>query len=115
MLTRGTARKVTIHLNEDTSSGEEFTYERVFAFLMDQGVSGATLTRPERGFGVHRHMHSRAGHGAQNRHLPVRIEFIEGPETVDALLPTLCEMVGDGLIEAHETTVIKLATQEPVI
>lgn len=115
MLTSGPAKKVTIHLNEDTSSGEGFTYERVFAFLMDQGVAGATLTRPEQGFGAHHHRHSRAGHGAENRHLPVCIEFVEGPEALQAILPALCDMVEDGLIEAHDTTVIKLATQEPVL
>jgi PII-like signaling protein len=115
MLTRGLAKKVTIHLNEDTSSGEGFTYERVFSFLLSQGVSGATLTRPERGFGAHHRTHSREGHGAQTRHLPVRIEFIEGPETVEAILPALCDLVKDGLIDAHDTTIVKLVTEEPVL
>jgi PII-like signaling protein len=115
MLTRGPAKKVTVHLNEDTSSGEGFTYERVFAFLLSQGVSGATLTRPEQGFGSHHLLHSRTGHGAENRHLPVRIEFIESPEVVDAILPSLCELVRDGLIDAHDTTIVKLAAQEPVL
>lgn len=115
MLTRGPARKVTIHLNEDTSSGEEFTYERVFSFLLSQGISGATLTRPERGFGVHHQTHSRGGPGAQSRHLPVRIEFIERPEAVDAILTSLCDLVKDGLVEEQETTILKVATQEPVV
>lgn len=115
MLTQGPAKKVTIHLNEDTSSGESFTYERVFSFLMNKGVSGATLTRPEQGFGAHHHRHSRGAGGAESRHLPVRIEFIERPETVEALLPALCELVKDGLIDAHDTTIVKLATQEPVL
>jgi PII-like signaling protein len=44
--------------------------------------------------------------------LPVRIEFIECSEALDAILPALCEIVKDGLIEAHDTTVIKVATQE---
>ena len=115
MLTQGLAKKVTIHLNEDTSSGEGFTYERVFAFLMEHGISGATLTRPERGFGAHHHLHSRTGHGAEGRHLPVRIEFIEGSEALDRILPALCDIVKDGLIEAQDTTVIKVATQKPVL
>ena len=115
ILTRGPAKKVTIHLNEDTSSGEGYTYERVFAFLMSQGVSGATLMRPEQGFGAHHQRHSREGHGAEGRHLPVRIEFVERSETVDAILPSLCALVKDGLIEAHDTTIIQLATQEPVL
>jgi PII-like signaling protein len=39
--------------------------------------------------------------------MPVRIEFIESAERVDELMPNLCELVTDGLIEAHETTVYK--------
>lgn len=115
MLTPGLAKKVTVHLNEDTSSGGGFAYERVFAFLLEHGVSGATLTRPEQGFGAHHHRHSRTGHGAENRHLPVQIEFIECSEALDGILPALCEIVKDGLIEAHDTTVIKVATQEPAL
>ena len=42
-------------------------------------------------------------------HLPIRIEFVETAERVDELLPTLYEMVTDGLIEVQDTTVIKLA------
>jgi PII-like signaling protein len=43
------------------------------------------------------------------QHLPIRIEFIETLEKVDEVLPTLYEMVSDGLIEVQDTTVVKLA------
>jgi PII-like signaling protein len=43
------------------------------------------------------------------QHLPIRIEFVETPEKVDEVLPTLYEMVSDGLIEVQDTTVVKLA------
>lgn len=115
MLIPGPAKKVTIHLNEDTSSGESFIYERVFSFLLKRGISGATLTKPEQGFGSHRQRHSRESGGAENRHLPVRIEFIECAHTVEAILPSLCELVKDGLIDSHDTMVLKAATQEPVL
>ena len=42
-------------------------------------------------------------------HLPIRIEFVETAEMVDEILPTLYEMVSDGLIEVQDTTVVKLA------
>jgi PII-like signaling protein len=42
-------------------------------------------------------------------HLPIRIEFVETREKVDEILPTLYEMVSDGLIEVQDTTVVKLA------
>jgi PII-like signaling protein len=46
---------------------------------------------------------------ATSEHLPIRIEFIETAKRVDELLPTLYEMVTDGLIEVQDTVVVKLA------
>ncbi len=45
-------------------------------------------------------------------HLPIRIEFIETAQKVDELLPTLYEMVSDGLIEIQDTTVVKVALKD---
>src|SRR6202042_1880558 len=42
-------------------------------------------------------------------HLPIRIEFIETAEKVEEILPTLYDMVSDGLIEVQDTTVVKFA------
>ena len=46
------------------------------------------------------------------RSLPVRIEFVDSPEVVQAILPALSDMVTDGLIELQETTVVKAAKRE---
>jgi hypothetical protein len=114
VLTKGPAKKVTIHLNEDTSSQQDFTYERVFSFLLEKGIAGATLMRPEAGFGSHGQLHDKHGAGVHHQHLPVRIEFIESIERVEALLPSLCELIRDGLIDAQDTTIIKVARQESI-
>jgi PII-like signaling protein len=52
----------------------------------------------------------------ESEHMPIRIEFVESVETVATLMPELCEMLSDGLIEAHETTVFKArsGSEEPV-
>lgn len=107
MLPAGAAKKVTIHLNEDTTAEHDFLYNEIFSLLRERGVAGATLIRPAAGFGSHHRTHSAEGDAALREHLPVRIEFIETIEAVDAVLPALCEMITDGLIEAHETTVVK--------
>jgi hypothetical protein len=39
-------------------------------------------------------------------HLPIKIEFIETREKVDAILPELEKRTGSGVIELQETTVI---------
>lgn len=112
MLAPGLATKVTIHLNEDTTAQHDFLYNEIFSFLRNRGVAGATLMRPEAGFGSHHRTHA-AGRGlSEKEHLPLRIEFIESKEVADALLPALCELITDGLIEAHETTVIKSAVRD---
>lgn len=109
MLQPGRAKKVTIHLNEDTAAKRDFLYNEIFAFLYSSGVSGATLLRPEAGFGFHHRVHHRDGGHIASEHMPVRIEFIDTPETVDAVLPQLCAMLTDGVIEAQDTVIYKTA------
>jgi PII-like signaling protein len=111
MLSKGTAKKVTIYLNEDTQHHLSPLYESILTFLVHKGVAGATVTRALAGFGGHKVIHTPKVE-ALAEHLPVRIEFIETAEKVDELLPTLYDMVTDGLIEVQETTVVKVAMKE---
>jgi PII-like signaling protein len=108
---KGTAKKVTIYVNEDTQEHFNSLYERILTFLMHKGVSGATATRAMAGFGAHRVMHTPKVE-ALAEHLPIRIEFIETAEKLDELLPTLYDMVTDGLIEVQDTTVVKIARKD---
>jgi PII-like signaling protein len=114
MLTLGPAKKITIYLNEDTSSSRDFLYREIFEFLLAQGVGGASLIRPDAGFGIHHRIHSQHGEGVTGQHLPVQIEFIETPERFQAILPELMRITTDGLIEAQDTTVLKLSSREPI-
>jgi PII-like signaling protein len=114
MLTPGFAKKVTIHLNEDTSARHDFLYNEIVLFLQKHRVAGATLIRPEAGFGSHHRMHSTHGGVAGREHLPVRIEFVESKEAAERLLPALCDLITDGLIEVQDTTIVKtVAREEP--
>src|SRR5580704_19150853 len=114
MLSPGPARKVIIHLNEDTAAAHDFLYNEIFSFLYDRGVSGAELIRPQAGFGFHHRMHE-TGYSGGGSHLPVRIEFVETQAMVDSLLPALCDLITDGLIEAHDTTILRSANRkEPI-
>jgi hypothetical protein len=115
MLAPGAAKKVIIHLNEDTSSGRDFLYKEILEFLYGRGIAGATLIRPEAGFGSHHRIHTVGAGSVEGEHLPIRIEFLESNEIVDGILPSLCELVTDGLVEAHATTIVKSAQQaQPV-
>jgi len=108
MLSKGPAKKVTIFINEDTQHHMGALHDSIMTFLMHKGVSGATATRAYSGFGSHQMLHTPKIE-VMSCSLPIRIEFVETTEKVDELLPTLYEMVTDGLIEIQDTTVVKLA------
>ena len=107
-MTRGPAKRVIIFVNEDTRHHLTPLHDAVMTFLIHKGVAGATATRGYSGFGGHQTPHTPKIE-VLAEHLPVRIEFVETAEKVEEVLPTLYEMVTDGLIEVQDTTVVKLS------
>lgn len=106
MLPKGPAKKVTIYLNEDSRYHGEPLWRAVFDFLRRKHVAGASVLRPVEGFGAHQHLHSLQME-ATMQHMPIRIECVDVEQRVNEVLPTLYEMVRDGLIELQDTTVVK--------
>jgi PII-like signaling protein len=106
MLSSGKAVKVSIYLSEGATHHGASTYSSILDFLFFRGIAGATVLKGVAGFGANHHIHS-ANFVEIADKLPVKIEFIETPEKIEQLLPKLQELVGSGLIESHETTVIK--------
>jgi len=109
VLDPGPAKKVTIHLNEDTGSRSDFLSNEIIALLLKQGVAGAALLRPEAGFGTHHRVHSGERGSDTAQHMPLRIEFIDTVQNVERFLPALQELVTDGLIEVQDTVILKVA------
>jgi PII-like signaling protein len=112
VLTKGPARKVTIYINEDARYHGKSLHDSIMTFLMHKGVSGATATRAFSGFGAHHLLHTPKIEVLAD-HLPIRIEFLDTQEKVDEILPTLYDMVSDGLIDVQDTTVIKHVRTPP--
>ncbi len=108
MLQPGKAVKVAIYLSDGATHHGVPTYPSILDFLFYRGVSGATVTKGIAGFGADHHMHA-ASVVEISDHLPIKIEFIESREKVEAILGKLEELAGSGLIEMQETTVAKPA------
>jgi uncharacterized protein len=106
MLKAGPAKKVIIHVGEDHQYHRQSVYAAILDFLFYRGVSGANVVRGVAGFGADHHMHTMHIERL-TENLPIKIEFIESPEKIEELLPKLHEMVGTGLIEIQDTTVVK--------
>lgn len=111
MLAKGAAKKVTIYVNEESGYHSVPLYEAILNFLLNRGVAGATASRAMAGFGIHHRIHT-SKIELLTEHLPIRIEFIESAVKTDEVLPTLYDMVGDGLIEVQDTAILKAASSE---
>jgi PII-like signaling protein len=108
VLKPGPAKKVTIYVGEDQQYHGNAVYAAILDFLFYRRVSGATITRGIAGFGADHHLHT-TRILRLTEDLPVKIEFVETQEKLDELLPKLSQLVGTGLIEVQDTTVIKPA------
>ncbi|MGA9509226.1 MAG: DUF190 domain-containing protein [Candidatus Sulfotelmatobacter sp.] len=111
MLTPGPGKKVGIYIAEDQQYHGTAAYAAVLDFLFFHGVSGATVTRGIAGFGADHQMQTTSLVDLAV-HLPVKIEFIETAQKVEELLPKLQAMAGAGLIEMHDTTIVKPAEKK---
>ncbi len=105
MLTTGKAVKVSIYLSDGATHHHVPVYSTILDFLFRGGIAGATVLKGVAGFGAEHHIHS--VHILEiSDNLPVKIEFIETREKVDAVLPELEKLIGSGLIEVQETTIV---------
>jgi PII-like signaling protein len=111
VLTPGQGKKVGVYVSEDQQYHGAAAYAAILDFLFFHGVSGATVTRGIAGFGADHHLHTTRLVDLAVR-LPVKVEFIETAAKVEELLPKLQEMAGTGLIEMHDTTIVKPAEKK---
>jgi PII-like signaling protein len=110
MLTSGKAVKVSIYLGDGAKHLGIPVYNSLVDFLFHSGVYGASVFKGVAGFGSTHRLHSL--HILEiSDHLPIKIEFIETREKVEALLPELEKRTGCGIIEMQETTILIPAKQ----
>lgn len=100
------AQLVSIYVGEDARVGGKPVFMAVLELLHEKGAVGASAVRGVAGFGAHSRIHS-AGVVALSVDLPVKIEWVDTPERVEAILPGVKQLVTDGLITVQEVTVVK--------
>jgi uncharacterized protein len=86
-------------------------YEAIVGKARELGVAGATVLRGAEGFGANSVVH-RASLLDMSTDLPIVIEIVDSEEQIKRLLPSLEEMVGEGMI-TMEYVVILLYRGDP--
>lgn len=98
------ARLLRIFIGEsDTHEGRSL-YQAIVEMLRERGLAGATVIRGIEGFGKSSRLH--AAHILRlSEDLPIVIECVDTAERVEAVLPDLDEMIGDGLVTLERVDV----------
>ena len=80
-------------------------YEAIVLEARKRGLAGATVTKGVMGFGAHSRIHT-AKLLELSQDLPMVIEIVDAPEKIEAFMPDLERMVGDGLITIERAEVL---------
>ena len=111
----GTGKRVRIYIGEqDKAEGHhDPLWETILKLLQREGAAGATMVRGLAGFGAHQKLHiARLADIVTD--LPVVIEWLDGPERVERLLPQVCDLVREGTITLEDVEIVKYTHREPV-
>ena len=118
-----TGKRVRIYIGEkDKAEGQhEPLWETILKLLQHEGAAGATLVRGLAGFGTHQKLHiARVADIVTD--LPVVIEWLDGPERIERLLPQVCDMVREGttitledvqIVKCHRSSTNQAASLDP--
>lgn len=79
-------------------------YQAIVETLRREGLAGATVLRGIEGFGKSSHLHT-ANILRLSEDLPIVIECVDSAEKIEAILPTLDAMIGDGLVTMERVDV----------
>jgi PII-like signaling protein len=102
---QGEGKLLRIFIGEsDTWHGKPL-YQAIVQRLREEGLAGATVIRGIEGFGAKSHLHtSRILRLSED--LPLVIEVVDEAARIDAVLPILDEMVGEGLVTLERVEVV---------
>lgn len=95
-----------IFVGESDKHGHRPLYEVIVVKARAQGLAGATVTRGVMGFGKHSMLHT-AKILRLSEDLPMVIEIVDGLEKIEAFLPTLDEIIQDGLVTLEKIRVLQ--------
>ena len=99
-----------IFLGESDRNGHQPLYEAIVLAARSNRLAGATVLRGSLGFGGRSRIHS-AKILRLSEDLPIVIEIVDAHEKIEAFLPQVELMLGDGLVTLED---VRLFTRRPM-
>jgi uncharacterized protein len=99
------ATKLTIYIGDSDKHGHKPLHLAIVELLHEESVSGATVLHGIEGYGSHKQIHT-ARILDLSGDLPVVIVAVDRPEKIEAVLPKLDEIIGEGLVTTEEARIV---------
>jgi PII-like signaling protein len=101
-----------VHIGEADRWRGRPLYEAIVLKAREQGLAGATVLKGAMGFGKRSRLHTTKVLRL-SEDMPVVVEIVDAADKIEALLPHLDEMVGDGLVTLEKVRVLDYRAEEP--
>ena len=95
-----------IYLKESVKSGRKPLYQASVEEARQRGIAGATVLRGFLGFGADSRIHT-SKVLRMSTDLPVVVEIVDAEDKIEAFLPVLDDMIGEGLVTLEKVKVTK--------
>ena len=105
MTLNGAAKMVRVHVGEDDTWNGKPLYEAIVEEARRQDMAGATVYRGIEGYGASSRIHRRKLLTSSD--LPIMVSLIDTAEKIERFMPTLRQMVQEGLVAISDVDVIR--------
>ncbi len=99
------ASLLRIFIGESDKADGKPLYEVIVQEARRRGLAGATVLRGFLGFGAASRIHT-AKILRLSEDLPIVVEIVDAPEKIDAFLPDLDGLIGEGLVTLEKVRII---------
>jgi PII-like signaling protein len=105
MKIEGEGKLLRVFIGESDRWHGKPLFQAIVERVREAGLAGATVLRGIEGFGADSRLHT-ARLLRLSGDLPIVIEIVDSAERIEAILPALDEMVGEGMVTVERVEVI---------
>jgi PII-like signaling protein len=112
MKLEGAAKRLTIFVGESDRVGHIPLATEIVHRAHAAGLAGASVFRGIEGFGASNHLHTTHILSLSDD-LPMAVVIVDSAERVDAFLPTIEELIGEGLVIVDDVEIVRYVGRPP--
>lgn len=106
MKIEGRGARLTIYVGESDQHRHRPLYHEIVQRARERGMAGATVVRGVEGFGASSRLHT-ARLLSLSEDLPLVVVLVDTDERIDAFLPELDDLIGEGLVVRERVDIVK--------